>query len=69
MENKKYLVQATLKDGNLETVMDSVKTDSFLPVLHKFMKRHVHSYRYTYTVMVINTGHLMFFDNIFQVNT
>ena len=64
----KYIVQAILMDGEQETVIDSVRTDNFLPVLHKFMKRHIHSYKYSYNVLVIDTGHVMSFENIFQVN-
>ena len=62
----KYLVQAILKDGNCETVIDSIKTDNMLKTLHAVMKRHKNSYNYTYNVMVIATQHVMTFDNIFQ---
>lgn len=62
----KYLVQAILKDGEHETVIDSIKTDNMLKTLHFVMKKHKHSYNYIYNVMVIATNHVMTFDNIFQ---
>lgn len=62
----KYLVQAILKDEQQETVIDSIKTDSMLKTLHFVMKKHKNSYKYTYNVMVIATGHVMSFENIFQ---
>lgn len=62
----KYLVQAILRDGDLETIINSTKTDNFVATMHSFMKLHRHSYKYIYNVMVIETGHVMTFDNIFQ---
>lgn len=62
----KYLVQAILKDGEQETVIDSIKTDNMVRALHLVMKKHRNSYKYTYNVMVIATNHVMTFDNIFQ---
>jgi hypothetical protein len=62
----KYLMQAILKDGEHETVIDSIKTDNMLKTLHFVMKKHKHSYNYTYNVMVIATNHVITFDNIFQ---
>lgn len=52
---KKYLVQATLSDGCIETVIDSFKTDDAEKMLDFVMKRHKNSLKYLYMVMEIKT--------------
>lgn len=64
--NEKYLVQAILTDGERETVVNSCKTDNPVHALHAFMKLHKNSYKYKYNVMVIETQHVMTYENIFQ---
>lgn len=49
----KYLVQAILVDGEIETVTDSIKTDDFGRILDFVMKRHKASHKYIYLVMEI----------------
>ena len=52
---KKYLVQAILIDGCIETVIDSFKTDDAEKMLDFVMKRHKNSSKYLYMVMEIKT--------------
>lgn len=47
----KYLVQAILIDGDIETVIDSFKTDNYTDVLEFVMKRHKSSTKYLYIAM------------------
>lgn len=49
----KYLVQAILIDGGIETVADSLKTDDYETALDILMKRHKSSNKYLYIVMEI----------------
>ena len=49
----KYLVQAILEDGNIETVIDSIKTDDDRATVELLMKRHKNSSHYRYVVMDI----------------
>lgn len=63
---EKYLVQAVLVDGEAERVIDSIKTDNPLHALHHVMKRHRHSYNYKYNVLIVESGHVLNFSNIFQ---
>ena len=47
----KYLVQAILIDGDIETIIDSFKTDNYTDVLEFVMKRHKSSTNYLYVAM------------------
>lgn len=65
---KKFLVQAILLDGSLETVIDSIRTDNYETTLDNVMKRHRRSRSYLYVVMrcdtheiVVKTMHNKFF--------
>ncbi len=49
----KYLVQAILIDGEIETVANSLKTDDYETALDILMKRHKSSNKYLYIVMEI----------------
>ena len=49
----KYLVQAILIDGDIETVVDSFKTDNYETTLDFVMKKHRTSKKYLYVVMEI----------------
>ncbi len=51
----KYLVQAILIDGDIETVANSIKTDEYETSLDILMKRHKASNSYLYIVMEIET--------------
>lgn len=51
----KYLVQAILVDGTIQTVTESFKTDDVAKTLEFVMQRHRNSYRYRYAVLEIDT--------------
>lgn len=51
----KYLVQAILVEGSLETVVDSIKTDDDRQTIEWLMRRHKTSPNYLYIVMDIAT--------------
>lgn len=55
----KYLVQAILEDGNIETVIDSIKTDDHRKTVEFVMKRHKTSSMYRYVVMDIATREIL----------
>lgn len=46
----KYLVQAILIDGEIETVIGSIKSDDYKRTALFLMKSHRHSYKNTFTV-------------------
>lgn len=56
---KKYLVQAILIDGNIETVVDSFRTDDIDKMLDFVMKRHRFSSKYLYVAMEIETQNII----------
>lgn len=66
MEEKRFLVQAILMDGNSERVINSTKTDNAVETMHAFMKMHRNSRQYKYNVMTIKTQFVQTFENIFQ---
>lgn len=51
----KYLVQAILVEGSLETVVYSIKTDDDRQTIEWLMRRHKTSPNYLYIVMDIAT--------------
>ena len=51
----KYLVQAILVDGEIETVTDSIKTDDFSKTLDFVMKRHKTSREHVYLAMEVES--------------
>ena len=51
----KYLVQAILVDGEIETVTDSIKTDDFSKTLDFVMKRHKTSRKHVYLAMEVES--------------
>ena len=55
----KYLVQAILVDGDIETVSDSFKTDNYQETLDFVMKRHRTSSSYIYTVLDLTTKEVL----------
>lgn len=55
----KYLVQAILIDGNIETVIDSIKTNDDRATVEFLMKRHKTSSNYRYVVMDIATQEIL----------
>ena len=55
----KYLVQAILVDGEIETVVDSIKSNDYKDTARFIMKRHRHSYYYLYRAMDIETGQIV----------
>ena len=55
----KYLVQAILIDGDLETVIDSIKTDNYQETLDFVMKRHKISSSYLYIVLELDTREVL----------
>lgn len=55
----KYLVQAILHDGEIETVIDSFKTDDYKQTIEFLMKKHRNCNRYQYVAMDIETGELL----------
>ena len=57
--DKKFLVQAILTDDNVETVIDSIKTDDSNRIVEFLMKKHKSSRKYTYIVMDIFTQEIV----------
>lgn len=55
----RYLVQAILIDGEIETVVDSRKSDSYRETARSLMARHRHSYHYLYRAMDLKTGEIV----------
>ncbi len=55
----KYLVQAILVDGEIETVVGSIKSDDYKYTALFLMKAHRHSYKYLYRAMDIETGQIV----------
>lgn len=55
----RYLVQAILIDGEIETVVDSRKSDGYRETVRSLMARHRHSYHYLYRVMDLETGEIV----------
>lgn len=55
----KYLVQAILIDGDIETVIDSIKTDDDRATVERLMRRHKASSDYRYVVMDIATQEIL----------
>lgn len=55
----KYLVQAILHDGDIETVVDSFKTDSYEDTVKFLMRKHHNCTKYQYAAMCIETGELV----------
>jgi len=55
----KYLVQAILQDGDIETVVDSIKTDDWENTVDFVMRRHKSNYHYLYTVLDIETKEVL----------
>ena len=51
----KYLVQAILVDGEIETVVGSIKSDDYKNTALFLMMKHRHSYKYLYRAMDIET--------------
>lgn len=54
-----YLVQAILIDGEIETVVDSRKSDGYWETVRPLMARHRHSYHYLYRAMDLETGEIV----------
>lgn len=55
----KYLVQAILHDGDIEAVVDSIKTDDDKATVEFLMRRHKNSNHYQYIVMDIATQEIL----------
>lgn len=55
----KYLVQAILVDGEIETVVGSIKSDDYKNTALFLMNAHRHSYKYLYRAMDIETGQIV----------
>lgn len=55
----KYLVQAILVDGEIETVIDSIKTNDDHYTIDILMRRHKNNPHYLYTVMDIETQEIL----------
>lgn len=55
----KYLVQAILIDGEIETVTASLKSDDYKNTALFLMLKHRHSYKYLYRAMDIETGQIV----------
>lgn len=55
----KYLVQAILIDGNVETVSASIKSDDYNDTALFLMMKHRHSYKYLYRAMDLETGQIV----------
>lgn len=49
----KYLVQAILNDGDINSVVDSFKTNDYDSTLEFLMRRHRNNYHYRYVVIDI----------------
>ena len=55
----RYLVQAILIDGDIETVVGSIKSDDYRETVRSLMARHRHSYHYLYRAMDLKTGEIV----------
>ena len=55
----KYLVQAILVDGEIETVVGSIKSDDYKYAALFLMMAHRRSYKYLYRAMDIETGQIV----------
>ena len=55
----RYLVQAILIDGEIETVVDSSKSDNYRETARSLMARHRHSYHYLYRAMDLESGEIV----------
>lgn len=55
----RYLVQAILIDGEIETVVDSRKSDGYRETARSLMARHRYSYHYLYRAMDLATGKIV----------
>lgn len=55
----RYLVQAILIDGEIETVVDSIRNDGYRETMRFLMARHRHSYHYLYQVMDLETWEIV----------
>lgn len=55
----KYLVQAILIDGDIETVVGSIKSDDYKNTALFLMMQHRHCYKYLYRAMDIETGQIV----------
>ena len=55
----RYLVQAILIDGEIETVVDSRKSDSYRETARSLMARHRHSYHYLYRAVELESGKIV----------
>lgn len=55
----RYLVQAILIDGDIETVVGSIKSDDYKAAATFLMMTHRHSYKYLYRAMDIETGEIV----------
>lgn len=60
----KYLVQAILNDGDINSVVDSFKTNDYNSTLDFLMRRHKNSYHYQYVVMEIATQEIIIRDSL-----
>ena len=68
MARVRYLVQAILIDGEIETVVDSRKSDSYRETVRSLMARHRHSYHYLYRAMNLESREIVLstMENEFQ---
>lgn len=55
----RYLVQAILIDGDIETVVGSIKSDDYKAAATFPMMMHRHGYKYLYRAMDIETGEIV----------
>lgn len=55
----RYLVQAILIDGDIETVVGSIKSDDYKATATFLMMMHRHGYKYLYRAMDIETGEIV----------
>lgn len=55
----KYLAQAILIDGEVETVVNSIKTDDYNATIRFLMQRHKSSSQYLYIAMDIETQEIL----------
>lgn len=54
----RYLVQAILIDGDIETVVGNIKSDDYKAAA-TFLMMHRHGYKYLYRAMDIETGEIV----------
>lgn len=57
--DKKYLVQAILTDGDIETVIDSIRTNDYMHIVEFVMKKHKSSRKYRYIAMNISNQEIL----------